>query len=118
MLGVLFQLKQGVGATSLFNTDYLTVVILIVALVIYGRSLIGTTYISQAHLNLDLEKFMSNISLLFGLVSVVLELVILVPDLGLAALFFWIVWFVSFVEYLNMIIACFTMKPEEQAGLP
>ncbi|CAL2249747.1 unnamed protein product [Prunus armeniaca] len=132
MLGVFFQLKQTAGTTSLFETDYLTLVILIVALIIYGGTLIGSTYILYTHLSLDLAKFMSNISLLFGALVLVLELVILVPNLGLGALLFWVVWFVSFVvvysspyvktlftsavggvvqafeklkEYLNMIIA-------------
>ncbi|CAL9014358.1 unnamed protein product, partial [Prunus brigantina] len=139
MLGVLLQLKQ--GASSLFDTDYPTVVILILALVVYGGSLIGATYINQDHLYLNLEKFMTKISLLFGAVSVVLELVILVPNLGLAALFFWIVWFVSFVgeytclyletlyksaiarivqafEKLKEYVARFTVRPDEQIGLP
>ncbi|KAL6287568.1 hypothetical protein ACE6H2_011958 [Prunus campanulata] len=132
MLGVFLQLKQAAGTTSLFDTDYLTLVILIVALIIYKGTLIGSTYIHYADLNLDLAKFMSNISLLFGALALVLELVILVPNLGLGALFFWFIWFVSFVvvyaspyvktlftsavggvvqayeklkEYLNMIIA-------------
>ncbi|CAL2250155.1 unnamed protein product [Prunus armeniaca] len=118
MLGVLLQLKQGSGTTSLFDTHHQTVVILIVALVVYGGSLIGSAYIHQAHL-----------------------------DLGLAALLFWIFWFVTFVavysypyvktlftsavagvvhafekldEYLkNMVIARFTVKlKEEQSGTP
>ncbi|CAL9014066.1 unnamed protein product [Prunus brigantina] len=145
MLGVFLQLKQEGGMTSLFDTDYPTFVILIIALIIYGGSLIGSTYILYADLNPDLAKFMSNISLLFGALALVLELVILVPNLGLGFLFFWDIWFVSFVvfysspysktlftsvvggvvqafeklkEYLNMIIACFTMEPEEQNGLP
>ncbi|CAL8140172.1 unnamed protein product [Prunus armeniaca] len=145
MQGVFLQLKQTSGMTSLFDTDYSTLVILIVALIIYGGSLIGYTYIFYADLNPNLAKFMSNIGLLFGALALVLELVILVPILGLGFLFFWVIWFVSFVvvclspyvktlftsavggviqafeklkEYLNMIIACFTMEPEEQNGLP
>ncbi|PQM40492.1 hypothetical protein Pyn_15167 [Prunus yedoensis var. nudiflora] len=145
MLGVFLQLKQGAGMTSLFNTYYITLVILIVTLILYGGSLIGGTYILQAHLNSDLAKFMTKISLFLGALAVVLELKILVPDLGLAALIFWIVCFMSFValyswvyvktlyksafagvvygfeklkEYVNMIFASFTVKAEEQTGLP
>ncbi|CAL9014357.1 unnamed protein product, partial [Prunus brigantina] len=144
MLGVLLQLKQGARMTSLFDTNYATIVILIVALTLYGGSLIGSTYIHQARLNSDLEKFMTKISLLFGTLALVLELVILVPNLGLAALLLWIVCFISFValytwlyvkilykfafagvvygfkklkEYVNMIIAHFTVEAEEQSGL-
>lgn len=143
MLGVLLQLKQGAGVTSLFDTDYLALVSLIVALIVYIWSLIGSTY--MLYLNPDLATFMNKISLLFGALAFILELVILVPNLGLAALLFWIVWFVSFVvvysspyvktlftntvagvvqafkffkEYLNIIIVCFTVKHEEQIGLP
>ncbi|KAI5314224.1 hypothetical protein L3X38_043400 [Prunus dulcis] len=145
MLGVLIQLKQGARTKSLFDTDYPTVVILIVVLIVYSGSLIG-----QAHLiNSDLGKFMSKISLLFGALTLVLELVILVPALGVAALLFWICWFVSFVavysypyvktlyksvvagvvEFFenlkeclkNMIMIigrCFTMNFEDRTGLP
>ncbi|CAL9014065.1 unnamed protein product, partial [Prunus brigantina] len=145
MLGMFLQLKQAAEMTTLFDTDYPTFVILIVALIIYGGSLIGYTYILYVDLNPDLAKFMSNIGLLFGALALVLELVILVPNLGLGFLFFWVILFVSFVvvylspyvktlftsavggvvqvfeklkEYLNMIIACFTMEPEEQNGVP
>ncbi|PQM40499.1 hypothetical protein Pyn_15174 [Prunus yedoensis var. nudiflora] len=143
MLGVLLQLKQGAGTKSLFDTDYQTIVILIVVLIVYNGSLIGGTYIRHAHLiNSDLGKFMSKISLLFGALALGLELVILVPALGVAALLFWLIWFVGFVvysypyvetlftkavgafeklkEYLkNMIIACcFTMNSEDRTGLP
>lgn len=146
MLGVLLQLKQGAGTKSLFVTDYPTIVILIVVLIVYSGSLIGSTYIRQAHLiNSDLGKFMSKISLLFGALALVLELVILVPALGVAALLFWIGWFVSFVavysypyvktlyksavagvvqafeklkEYLKNMVSAFTMNSGDPTGLP
>ncbi|ONI19134.1 hypothetical protein PRUPE_3G260900, partial [Prunus persica] len=97
ILGVFFQLKQGSGKISLFDANYLSFVILIVAIIVYGGSLIGATYIRQAHPNSDLAKFMDNISLLCGALVFVLELVILVPALGLSALLFWIGCFVSFI---------------------
>ncbi|PQP97624.1 hypothetical protein Pyn_18228 [Prunus yedoensis var. nudiflora] len=142
ILAGLLQLKQGAGKKSLFDTDYPTIVILIVALILYSGSLIGGIYIRQAH-SINLGKFMSKISLLFGALALVLELVILVPALGVASLLFWLVWFVGFVavysypyvktlftkavgaferlkEYLkNMIIACCsTMNSEDPIGLP
>ncbi|CAL2250152.1 unnamed protein product [Prunus armeniaca] len=40
---------------------------------------------------------MDKICLLFGALALVLELVILVPALGLSALLLWIVCFVSFI---------------------
>ncbi|CAL8141026.1 unnamed protein product [Prunus armeniaca] len=144
ILGVLFQLKQGSGKISLFDTDYTSFVILIVAIIVYGGSLICGTYIRQARLNLDLAIFMDKISLLFGALVLVLELVILVPALGLSALLFWIVCFVSFIavysyaflktlftravggvvhafenlkEYLSA-VCCFAMESDEgQTGL-
>ncbi|CAL8141054.1 unnamed protein product [Prunus armeniaca] len=129
---------------SPFETDYPTIVILIVVLIVYCGSLIGGTYIHQAHLiNSDLGKFMSKISFLFGVLALVLKLVVLVPALGVASLLFWLVWFVGFVavysyphvktlftkavgafeklkEYLkNMVSACgFTMNSGDPTGLP
>ncbi|ONI19133.1 hypothetical protein PRUPE_3G260800 [Prunus persica] len=97
ILAVFLQLKQESGTISLFDADYPSFVILIVAIIIYGWSLIGGTYIRQAHLNSDLAKFIDNISLLSGALALVLELVILVPALGLFTLLFWIVCFVSFI---------------------
>ncbi|ONI19136.1 hypothetical protein PRUPE_3G261100 [Prunus persica] len=72
MLAGLLQLKQGV-----FDTDYLTLVSLVVALIIFCGSLIGSTYIRQAHPNSDLAKLMDKISLPFGALALVFELVIL-----------------------------------------
>ncbi|PQP97623.1 hypothetical protein Pyn_18227 [Prunus yedoensis var. nudiflora] len=92
MLIGLLQLKQGV-----FDTDYLTLVSFVVALIVYGSSLIGPTYIRQAHPNSDLATLMDKISLPFGALTLVLGLVILVRVLGLALLCVWIVWFASFV---------------------
>ncbi|CAL8168012.1 unnamed protein product [Prunus armeniaca] len=145
ILGVFFQLKQGSGKVSLFDEDYTSFVILIVAIIVYGGSLIGGTYIRKARLNLDLAIFMDKISLLFGALALVLELVILVPALGLSTLLFWIVCFGSFIavysypflktlftravggvvhafenlrEYLPD-ACCFAMKSnEDQTGLP
>ncbi|CAL8141078.1 unnamed protein product [Prunus armeniaca] len=94
MLAGLIQLKQGV-----FDTDYLTFVTLIVVLMGYIGSLMGSAYIRQAHLNYsDVAKFMDKISLLFGALALVLKLVILVRVLGLAFLCVWIVWVISSVN--------------------
>ncbi|CAL2250160.1 unnamed protein product [Prunus armeniaca] len=79
MLAGLLQLKQGV-----FDTDYLTLASLVVALIVYRSSLIGPTYIRQAHPNSDMAKLMDKISLPFRALALVLELVILVPVLGLS----------------------------------
>ncbi|KAB2610314.1 hypothetical protein D8674_018346 [Pyrus ussuriensis x Pyrus communis] len=143
MLGVFIQLKQGAGNVSLFDTDYPTMVSLIVALIAYSGSLIGSKIVHiQARPNSDLAKSIINkISLLFGTLTLILEVVILVPGLGLAAVFFWVVWFASVVaeyackylealytsvvasvvhtfgklkEHLNMIIRQFAAEPEEQ----
>ncbi|KAI5340909.1 hypothetical protein L3X38_020183 [Prunus dulcis] len=145
MLGVLLSLKQRAGMTSLFDTNHLIFVMLVVALTVYCGALIGATYILKAHSNSNFGKFVSSLSLSFGALTFILELMILVPYLGSAALLIWFVsfvavylypyiktWFTSavggivhtcenLIEYLkNMIIArCFTMKPdEEQSGLP
>ncbi|TQD82604.1 hypothetical protein C1H46_031802 [Malus baccata] len=143
MLGIFLQLKQGAGNKSLFNTDYPTMVSLIVTLIAYGGSLISSRILHvQARPNSDLaESIINKISLLFGILALILEVVILVPGLGLVALFFWVVWFVNVVaeyacqyletlyqsavasvvhtfgklkDYLNIIIRRFTMEPEEQ----
>ncbi|CAL8141064.1 unnamed protein product [Prunus armeniaca] len=92
MLGVLLQLKQGAGTTSLFDTHHQTVVILIVALVVYGGSLIGSTYTPP-----EFVKFVNALSLSFGALTIILELMILVPNLGSAALLVWLFCVVSFV---------------------
>ncbi|KAI5340906.1 hypothetical protein L3X38_020180 [Prunus dulcis] len=98
VLGGFLQLKQGV-----FDTDYHTLVIIVVALMGYIGSLIGSIYIRQAHPNSDLAKWMDKISLPFGALTLVLELVIPFRVLGLAFLCIWIVWFASFVaNYLFM----------------
>ncbi|PQM40494.1 hypothetical protein Pyn_15169 [Prunus yedoensis var. nudiflora] len=97
ILSGFLQLKQGFGTTSLFDANYLSFVILIVAINVYGVLLIGSTYIRKARLNSNLAKIMDKISLLSGALALVLELVILVPALGLSALLFWIVCFVSFI---------------------
>ncbi|RXH69250.1 hypothetical protein DVH24_037034 [Malus domestica] len=108
MLGDFLQLKQGVRNESLFSTDYPVMVFLIVTLIAYIGSLIGSIILRvQAHPNLDLaESIINKISLLLGTLALVLEVVILVPGLGLVAGFFWVVWFVKIVieyacEYLK-----------------
>ncbi|RXH69266.1 hypothetical protein DVH24_037050 [Malus domestica] len=137
------QLKQGARNESLFNTNYLPMVSLIVALIAYIRSLIGSRILHvQARRNSDLaESFINKISLLLGTLSLILEVVILVPSLGLVVGFFWVVWFVKVVveyaceflkmlyknavasiihtfsklkDYLNMIIQRFATEPKEQ----
>ncbi|TQD98118.1 hypothetical protein C1H46_016240 [Malus baccata] len=114
---------------------------LIVGLIAYIGSLIGSRILHvQARHNSDLvESFINKISLLLGTLSLILEVVILVPSLGLVAGFFWVVWFVKVVaeceylktlcenaaasvshtfsklkDYLNMIIQHFATKPREQ----
>ncbi|KAM1411047.1 hypothetical protein ACFX1X_023981 [Malus domestica] len=118
---------------------------LIVTLIAYIGSLIGSIILHvQARLNSDLaESIINKISLLLGTLALILEVVILVPSLGLVAGFFWVVWFVKVVveyvcEYLktlyenavasvvhsfgklrdnlNMIILRFTTKPKEQTN--
>ncbi|KAM1954268.1 hypothetical protein ACFX16_023958 [Malus domestica] len=81
---------------------------LIVVLIAYVGSLIGSKILHvQAHPNSDLAELIINkISLLFRTLSLILEVVILVPGLGLVVLFFWVVWFVNVVaeyacEYLE-----------------
>ncbi|TQD82600.1 hypothetical protein C1H46_031798 [Malus baccata] len=142
MLGIFLQLKQGARNDSLFNTDYSAMMSLIVALITYGGSLIGSRIHVQTRPNSDLaESIINKISLHFGILALILEVVILVPGLGLVALFFWVVWFVNVVaeyacqclktlyqsaealvvhtfgklkDYLNMIIQRFTTEPEEE----
>ncbi|CAN6708550.1 unnamed protein product [Malus baccata var. baccata] len=138
MLGIFIQLKQGAKNESLFDTNYPTMVSLIVTILAYGGSLIGY----KGPNSCLAESIINKISLLFGTLVVVLEVVILVPVLGLVAGLLWVVWFVKVVrndyifkylkmlyenaialvvhtlgklkDYLNMIIRHFTMEPEEQ----
>ncbi|KAB2610363.1 hypothetical protein D8674_018395 [Pyrus ussuriensis x Pyrus communis] len=143
MLGGFLPLKQGARNESLFDTDYPAMVSLIVALIAYGGLLIASRMLYvQAHPNSNLAKSMINkISLLFGTLALILEVVILVPGLGKVAGFFWVGWFVKVVaeytneylkmlyesavasvvytfgkleDYLNMIIRRFATEPEEQ----
>ncbi|RXH69265.1 hypothetical protein DVH24_037049 [Malus domestica] len=74
---------------------------LIIALIAYVGSQIGSRILHiQARPNLDLAESIINKSLLFGTLALILEVVILVPSLGIVALFFWAVWFVNVVaEY-------------------
>ncbi|KAB2610307.1 hypothetical protein D8674_018339 [Pyrus ussuriensis x Pyrus communis] len=145
MLGGFLQLKQGARNESLFNTDYPVMVSLIVTLIAYIGSLIGSIILHvQARPNSDLaESIINKISLLLGTLALILEVVILVPGLGLVAGFFWVVWFVKIVveytceylkalyknavasvvhsfgklrDYLNMIIRRFATKPKEQTN--
>ncbi|KAB2610301.1 hypothetical protein D8674_018333 [Pyrus ussuriensis x Pyrus communis] len=108
ILGGFLQLKQGARDESLFNTDYPAMVSLIVALIAYIGSLIGSRILHmRARPHLDLaESFINKISLLLGTLALILEVVILVPGLGLVVGFFWVVWFVKVVveytwEYLK-----------------
>ncbi|KAB2610323.1 hypothetical protein D8674_018355 [Pyrus ussuriensis x Pyrus communis] len=142
MFGIFLPLKQGARNESLFNTNYPVMVSLIVALIAYGGSLIGSIIHVQTRPNSDLEEsIINNISILFGILVWILEVVILMPGVGLVALFFWVIWFVKVVaeytcqyleklyqsavasivhtfgklkDYMNMIIRRFTTKPEEQ----
>ncbi|KAB2610105.1 hypothetical protein D8674_018137 [Pyrus ussuriensis x Pyrus communis] len=131
------------GNESLFNTNYPAMVSVIIALIAYIGSLIYSRILHvSAHHNSDLaESFINKISLLLGTLSLILEMVILVPSLGLVAGFFWVVWFVKVVaeyvceylktlyenavasvihtfgklkDYLNMIIRRFATEPNEQ----
>ncbi|KAM0958356.1 hypothetical protein ACFX2C_023658 [Malus domestica] len=143
MLGGFLQLKQGARNESLFNTDYPAMVFLIVTLIAYIGSLIGYRILHvQACPNSDLaESFINKISLLLGTLALILEVVILVPGLGLVTGFFWVGWFVKVVveyaceylktlyenavasvartfgklkDYLNMIVRRFATEPKEQ----
>ncbi|XP_048434950.1 uncharacterized protein LOC125474857 [Pyrus x bretschneideri] len=143
MLGGFLQLKQGAKNESLFNTNYPAMVSLIIALTAYIGSLIGSRILHvQAHPNSYLaESIINKISLLLGILVLILEVVILVPGLGLVAGFFWVVWFVKVVveyaceylktldenavasvlhtfgklkDFLNMIIRHFTTKSKEE----
>ncbi|TQD70605.1 hypothetical protein C1H46_043857 [Malus baccata] len=143
MLGGFLQLKQGVRNESLFDTNYPTMVSLIVAIITYVGSLIGSRILHiQARPNSNLaESMIDKISLLFGTLAFILEVMILVPGLGIVTLLFWVVWFVNVVveyackyleplyqcvvasvvhtfgklkEHLNMIIRRFAMESEER----
>ncbi|CAL8138139.1 unnamed protein product [Prunus armeniaca] len=144
MQGALLSLKQQrAGMASLLDIDDPNVVRVSVALTFFGGSSIGAAYILEARPNSNWGKFMSKLSLLFGALTYILVLVILLPALEIPTLLFWIICFVSFIAvysypYLktlftgavgafenlqenikNMIIArCFTSKPdeEEQSG--
>ncbi|KAB2610321.1 hypothetical protein D8674_018353 [Pyrus ussuriensis x Pyrus communis] len=88
MLGGFLRLKQGVRNESLFDTDYPTMVSLIIALITYVGSLIGSRILHvQACPNSDLaESIIYKISLLFGSLALILEVVILVPGFLLGCL--------------------------------
>ncbi|KAB2610324.1 hypothetical protein D8674_018356 [Pyrus ussuriensis x Pyrus communis] len=145
MLGGFLQLKQGAKNESLFDTNYLTMVSLTVALITYGGSLIGSRILHvQACPNSDFAESMINkISLLFGTLALILEVVILVLGLGKVAIFFLVGWFVKVVtkyvceylktlyesavssivhtfdklkNYLSMIIQRFSTVPKEQTN--
>ncbi|KAB2614446.1 hypothetical protein D8674_041030 [Pyrus ussuriensis x Pyrus communis] len=94
MLGIFIQLKQGAKNESLVDTNYPTMVSIIVAILTYGGSLIGF----RGPNSCLAKSIINKISLLFGTLTLILEAVILVPGLGLVALFFWVVWFVSIVH--------------------
>ncbi|PQM37185.1 uncharacterized protein Pyn_39941 [Prunus yedoensis var. nudiflora] len=112
-----------------------------VALTLFGGSSIGAAYILKARPNSNWGKFMSTLGLLFGALTYILVLVILVPDLETPALLCWIFCFLIFIgvssyPYLktlftgavgafenlqdfvmNRIIAhCFPMKRDEETG--
>ncbi|KAB2614447.1 hypothetical protein D8674_041031 [Pyrus ussuriensis x Pyrus communis] len=74
MLGIFIQLKQGAKNESLFDTNYPTMVSLIVAILVYGGSLIGF----RGPNSCLVKSIINKISLLFGTLAVVLEVVILV----------------------------------------
>ncbi|KAB2610300.1 hypothetical protein D8674_018332 [Pyrus ussuriensis x Pyrus communis] len=85
ILGGFLQLKQGARDESLFNTDYPAMVSLIVTLIAYIGSLIGSRILhvrDRPHLDLA-ESFINKISLLLGTLALILEVVILIPGLGL-----------------------------------
>ncbi|KAB2610322.1 hypothetical protein D8674_018354 [Pyrus ussuriensis x Pyrus communis] len=138
MLGIFIQLKQGAKNESMFDTNYPTMVSLIVAILVYGGLLIGF----RGPNSCLAKSIINKISLLFGTLAVVLEVAILVPVLGLVAGLLWVVWLLKVVQndyafeyletlyenvialvvptfgklkdYLNMIIRHFATEPEEQ----
>ncbi|CAN6708981.1 unnamed protein product [Malus baccata var. baccata] len=129
ILGGFLQLKQGARNESLFNTNYPAMVSLIVGLIAYIGSLIGSRILHvQARHNSDLvESFINKISLLLGTLSLILEVVILVPSLGLVVAeckYLKTLYenaaasvshtFSKLKDYLNMIIQHFATKPREQ----
>ncbi|CAL9013199.1 unnamed protein product [Prunus brigantina] len=98
MLSALLSLKQQrAGMASLLDIDDPNFVSISVALTFYGGVSIGAACILEAHPNSNWGKLMSNLSLFFGALTYILELMILVPALGVAALLFWIICFVSFM---------------------
>ncbi|CAL2248741.1 unnamed protein product [Prunus armeniaca] len=143
MQGALLSLKQQrAGIASLLDIDDSKFVRISVALTFFAGSSIGAAYILEARPNSNWGKFMSRLSLLFGALTYILVLVILLPALEIPTLLFWIICFVSFIvvysypylktlftdavgafknlpQYVNNAIArCFPMKPdeEEQSG--
>ncbi|CAL8141072.1 unnamed protein product [Prunus armeniaca] len=88
-------LMQQAGMASLFDTNHQIFVMLIVALTVYGLTIIGSTYILDTPP--EFVKFVNTLSLSFGALTIILELMILVPNLGSVALLVWLFWVVSFV---------------------
>lgn len=87
MLAVLLPIKHGAEVASLFVTDRVTMLALIVALLVYFGSLAAK--ILQAHDNPDLAEVMDKISLLSGTFALNLELLITFPSFGWFTIFVW-----------------------------
>ncbi|XP_008229418.1 PREDICTED: uncharacterized protein LOC103328784 [Prunus mume] len=97
MQGALLSLKQQrAGMASLLDIDDPNFVRISVALTFFGGSSIGH-YILEASPNSNWGKFMSRLSLLFGALTYILVLGILLPALEIPSLLFWIICFVSFI---------------------
>ncbi|KAM5577235.1 hypothetical protein ABKV19_007868 [Rosa sericea] len=115
ILGWLLQLKYTSADASPFITDYVTMLMFIIAFLVYFGFL--TVEILLAHApNSDLGEFINNIIFLFGTLASFLLLLILVRAFGLFALLLWTIYLVRDVStkksYMNVVCDVFNKVKE------
>ncbi|KAK9949577.1 hypothetical protein M0R45_005094 [Rubus argutus] len=92
ILGWLLQLKHTAADASPFVTDYVTMLMFLVAFFVYFVSL--TVKLLSRAPNSDIKEFTNNIAFLFGTLASILLLLVLVRAFGLFALLLWTIYLV------------------------
>ncbi|KAK9904482.1 hypothetical protein M0R45_000705 [Rubus argutus] len=92
ILSWLLQLKYTAANASPFVTDYVTMLMFLVAFFVYFVSL--TVKLLPHTPNSDIREFINNITFLFGTLASILLLLILVRAFGLFVLLLWTIYLV------------------------
>lgn len=113
-------MKHTSGNASPFVTDYVTLLMLIIAFLVYFGFLTMEILLNHGPSS-DMREFINNIAFLFGTLASILLVLILVRALGLVALFLWtiyVAWDVATKNsYRNAVCDVFNKVREKINGI-